>query len=118
MSNALNYNLNDLDRKNLKPEDLEIFFEKKHTYYTMLIEEETDVETDIEIPCSYIVGNDEIEIYCNGIYLKCEKSADDIANYREIGQAGEVSNKVQFGFKLFIGDELTIIKKGAVENGN
>lgn len=91
-------------------------YEKKHNYFTMLIEEEIETEQDIEIPCSYIVGNDEIVIFIDGIFMKCEKSANDEANYREVGQPGTVSNKIQFGFNLLVGEEIRIVKKGAVED--
>lgn len=91
-------------------------FEKKHNYYTMLVKEEVANETEVEIPCSYIVGNNEIDIFIDGIYLVKETSADMKANYREIGEKGSTSNKIQFGFNLKIGEELTVIKKGAVED--
>ena len=91
-------------------------YEKKHNYFTMTIKEEIEAETEVEIPCSYVVGNNEIDIFIDGIYLKCEKSKDDIANYREVGEKGSTSNKVMFGFDLMVGEELTIIKKGAVED--
>lgn len=93
-------------------------FERKHNYFTMLIEEEIEKETDVEIPFNYIVGNDEIVIFIDGIFMKCEKSEDDEANYREVGEPGTTSNKIQFGFNLLVGEELTIIKKGANEDDN
>lgn len=93
-------------------------YEKKHTYYSMTIKEEISAETEVEMPCSYVVGNNEIDIFIDGIYLKCEKSENDIANYREVGEVGTMSNKVMFGFDLEIAEELIIIKKGAVEDDN
>lgn len=120
MSNILNkdYNLKRLNEKTSNKEILAELtnYEKKHNYYTMLIEEEKEAEVDVEIPCEYIVGNDELEIFCNGIFLIKEISAEMEAHYREVGQEGSTSNKLQFGFNLEIGDELTIIKKGAVED--
>lgn len=90
-------------------------YEKKHTYYTEVVKEVISRETEVQTPCSYVVGNNEIDIFIDGIYLKCEKSENDIANYREVGEKGSTSDKVMFGFDLMVGEELTIIKKGAVE---
>lgn len=87
-------------------------FEKKHNYYTMTMTEEVEAESEVEIPCNYIVGADNIDIFCEGEYLKCEKNADDIANWREVGEKGSISNKVQFGFNLEVGDTFTFIVKG------
>lgn len=91
-------------------------YEKKHGYYQMTINESIAEETEVEIPCNYIVGNDELIIYYNGDRLLCEKSEDDEANYREVGQAGDRSKKVIFGWNLRIGDVLDFIVKGVVEN--
>lgn len=91
-------------------------YEKKHTYYTMTVTEEIEAEQEVEIPCSYVVGQDNLDIFCEGEYLKCEKSADDIANWREVGVPSAISNKVQFGWNLEIGDTFTFIVKGTVED--
>ncbi len=91
-------------------------YEEKHNYYQMTINELIAEETEVEIPCNYIVGNDELIIYYNGDRLLCEKSEDDEANYREVGQAGDRSKKVIFGWNLRIGDVLDFIVKGVVEN--
>lgn len=93
-------------------------YELKHNYYTMTIKEEIKAEQEVEIPCEYVVGANNIDLFIDGIYLKCEKSESDVANYREIGEKGSTSNKVIFGFNLEIGEEFTIIRKGAVEDDN
>lgn len=110
---SLNDNWDKIDKGT---RDLSDNSENKHTYYTMTVTEEKAAETEVEIPCSYTVGADNIDIFIDGIYLKCEKSEGDMANYREVGQAGSTSNKIQFGFNLEIGEELTFIVKGAIED--
>lgn len=90
-------------------------YEKKHTYYRMTIKESIAEETEVEIPCSYIVGSDSFVIYHNGDRLVCEKSENDTANYKEVGEFGTVSNKIIFGFDLRVGDVLDFIVKGVVE---
>lgn len=91
-------------------------FERKHNYYTMTVTEEIEAETEVEIPCNYIVGENNMDIFCEGEYLKCEKSEDDLANWREVGVPGAISNKVQFGWNLEVGDTFTFIVKGANED--
>lgn len=91
-------------------------YEKKHTYYRMTIKESIAEETEVEIPCSYIVGSDSFVIYHNGDRLVCEKSENDTANYKEVGEFGTVSNKIIFGWDLCIGDLLDFVKKGVVAN--
>lgn len=91
-------------------------YEKKHTYYTMTVIEEIEAEQEVELPCSYIVGNDNLVIFHNGDRLICEKNPEDLANYKEVGETGTISNKVLFGWDLRIGDVLDFIVKGVVEN--
>lgn len=91
-------------------------YEKKHIPYTIVVKEEIQKETEYEIPFSFVVGNDEFEIFYNNEYLVREKNEDDIANYREVGNVGETSNKVMFGWNIPAGKVLTFIRKGAAEN--
>lgn len=91
-------------------------YEKKHTYYKVTVTEEIAQETEYELPFSYVVGSDEFDIFYNNEYLIREKSEDDIANYREVGETGESSNKVMFGWNIQAGQTLTFIRKGAVED--
>ncbi len=72
--------------------------------------------TEYELPCNYTVGNDSLEIFFNNERLVCEKSEDEEANYREVGEKGQVSNKVIFGWNIEVGDILEIKVKGADEN--
>lgn len=91
-------------------------YEKKHTHHTVVVKEEIPGKTEYEIPFNFVVGNDGFEIYYNNEYLIREKSASDEANYKEVGQTGELSNKVIFGWDLRVGDVLDFIVKGVVEN--
>lgn len=91
-------------------------YEKKHTYHTVVVKEVIPELTEYEIPFSYIVGNDEFEIFYNNEYLIREKTEEDIANYREVGEKGSTSNKVMFGWEISVGQVLVFVKKGAVEN--
>lgn len=91
-------------------------YEKKHIHHKIVIEEQILKETEYEVPFNFIVGNDEFEIFYNNEYLIREKTEEDIANYREVGEKGSTSNKVQFGWNISIGQVLVFVKKGAVEN--
>ena len=90
--------------------------ELKHKNYRVVISQEISSLTEYILPSNYIVGNDSLIILYNNERLICEKSEDDIANYREVGQAGTVSNKVIFGFDIEIGSVLDIIVKGDFTN--
>ncbi len=60
-----------------------------HTYQVTLTEK-VPKNTDYTLPCNYIVGNDSLEIYVLGIlFIKDE-------HYKEVGNPGEISNKIQF----------------------
>ncbi len=58
--------------------------------YTITTTEEIPENTDYEIPCNYKVGEDVLDIYYMG-----EKLIKDI-HYKEIGESGNISNKIQF----------------------
>lgn len=90
--------------------------ELKHIYHKVIVKEEIKKETEYEIPFSFIVGNDEFELFYNNEYLIREKSSEDIANYREVGEIGTISNKVLFGWDISVGQALVFVRKGAVEN--
>lgn len=72
--------------------------------------------TEYELPCDYKVGNNSLSILYNNEVLICEKSEEDAANYREVGNAGETSNKVVFGWDIEIGSTLEVIVRGDIEN--
>lgn len=58
--------------------------------YIVTTETEIAENTDYEIPCYYKVGEDVLDIYYMG-----EKLIKDI-HYKEIGESGTISNKIQF----------------------
>lgn len=91
-------------------------YEKKHIHHKIIVKEEILQETEYEIPFNFVVGNDEFEIFYNNEYLIREKTEEDIANYREVGEKGSTSNKVMFGWDIAVGQVLFFVKKGAVEN--
>lgn len=90
--------------------------EKKHYKYRVVITEEVEALTEYELPCNYKVGDNSLEIFYNNELLIKEASEDMEANYREVGTAGNTSNKVVFGWTLPIGSILNILVKGDYEN--
>ena len=58
--------------------------------YIITTETEIAENTDYEIPCYYKVGEDVLDIYYMG-----EKLIKDV-HYKEIGENGTISNKIQF----------------------
>ena len=91
-------------------------YEKKHYKYRVVITEEVEALTEYELPCNYKVGDNSLEIFYNNELLIKEASEDMEANYREVGTAGNTSNKVVFGWTLPIGSILNILVKGDYEN--
>ncbi len=91
-------------------------YEKKFSNYRVVVTEEIPELTEYELPCQYIVGNDSLEIYHNNDRLICEKNEEMNANYREVGEAGAISNQVIFGWTLEKGDILDITVKGVTSN--
>lgn len=91
-------------------------YEKKHYNYRVVITEEVEALTEYELPCNYTVGNDSLVIFYNNELLIKETSEDMEANYREVGTAGNTSNKVVFGWNLPIGSILNILVKGEQAN--
>lgn len=91
-------------------------YERKHHNYRIVVTEEIEALTEYELPCNYIVGNNSLEIFYNNELLIKETSEDMEANYREVGTAGNTSNKVVFGWNLSIGSILNILVKGEQTN--
>lgn len=91
-------------------------YELKHTNYHVVVTEEIEELTEYELPFSYTVGNDSLVVFLNNERLICEKTEDDQANYKEVGETGATSNKLIFGFTLDVGDILDFIVKGVVED--
>lgn len=71
---------------------------------------EVEAETDFEIPLQYIVGGKTLIVHWEGCMLEEGQNG----NYIEIGEAGMVSNIIQFGWKLEIGDKLIIEVRGDI----
>ena len=86
---------------------------EKYTTYKISITEKITSLTVYTVPFVYEVGNNSIVIFYNNEKLISENSETDLANYKEIGQIGSLSNKVKFGFDLEIGDilEFFVIEK-------
>lgn len=91
-------------------------YEPKHAIYKKEVTEEIEELTEYELPFSYTVGNDSLVVFLNNERLICEKTEDDQANYKEVGETGATSNKLIFGFTLDVGDILDFIVKGVVED--
>lgn len=64
--------------------------EVKENKYSVLTEVEISENTNYTIPCLYKVGEDVLDVYYMG-----EKLIKDI-HYKEVGENGTVSNKIQF----------------------
>ena len=69
-------------------------------------------QTEYELPISYTVGNDSLKIHWQGVLL--EQGED--GNYIEIGEQGQASNKVKFGWTVKVGRIFDFIIKGVVED--
>ncbi len=82
-----------------------------HTYQVTLTEKVLQ-NTDYTLPCNYIVGNDSLEIYVLGIlFIKDE-------HYKEVGNSGEISNKIQFlDWDVSAGYTITIKVQGQAGGG-
>lgn len=64
----------------------------KNTYknYTRTLSTNITQNTDYELPATYVVGSDDLELYVEGVLL-----IKDI-NYIEVGDSGQTSNIIQF----------------------
>lgn len=77
----------------------------------------TDIEenTEYELPCSYIVGSGDIEIYCNNeIMIRAIEGS--WGNFAEVGADGSTSNKVVFGQTIEAGSVLIVKVTGVIAN--
>lgn len=61
------------------------------------IEANTTISNNYEVTLSnsYIVGNNSLELYWNGVLLKKATDSED-GHYKEVGTVGSSSNKIQF----------------------
>lgn len=77
----------------------------------------TDIEenTEYELPCSYIVGSGDIEIYCNN-EIMIRAIEESWGNFAEVGAGGNISNKVVFGQTIEAGSVLIVKKTGVIAN--
>ena len=87
-------------------------YERKNRNYRVIVTKEISKMTEYTLPCNYTVGNDSLVIFYNSERLLCEKSEDQEAHYREIGDTGTISNKVIFGWDIPIGRVFDFIVKG------
>lgn len=77
----------------------------------------TDIEenTEYELPCQYIVGSGDIEIFCNNeIMIRAIEGS--WGNFAEVGADGSTSNKVKFGQTIEAGSVLIVKKTGVIAN--
>ncbi len=75
---------------------------------TITLNEDIAEQKEYELPISYRVGNDSLKIYWQGVIL--EQGED--GNYIEVGEKGQASNKVKFGWNLEAGETLVIEVRG------
>ena len=63
----------------------------------IIIEASSTISDNYEITLSnsYIVGDNSLEVYWNGVLLKKATDNED-GHYKEVGTAGSSSNKIQF----------------------
>ncbi len=65
-------------------------------------------QTVYRLPLSYTVGNDSLKIHWQGVLLE----QGEEGNYIEVGEPGQVSNEVRFGWNLEAGETLIIEVRG------
>lgn len=58
--------------------------------------------TEYELPCSYVAGDNNLEIYVEGVLLSRNH------NYEEVGETGTVSNIIKFGWDIEAGSIITL----------
>lgn len=75
-------------------------------FETVELNSDINAGTPVTLPNSgsFIVGNNQLSIYLNGIFQSIAK------DYTEIGTVGNTSDQIQFTFKLLANDTLTIKK--------
>ena len=78
------------------------------TTETIILNENVLEQTEYELPISYTVGNDSLKIHWQGVLL--EEGED--GNYIEVGEKGQASNKVKFGWNLESGETLIVEVRG------
>lgn len=118
----INKNLNDFEqRTNKTVQDLadsisstQIFHKHKLT-----IMENVEQATEITLPCNYKVGQDVLDVFCNGERLLLSSNEEGVdGHYIEIGELNNVSNKIKMttDWNLQIGDMLELIVRGEYVN--
>lgn len=70
--------------------------------YTIQTETAIAKDTDYQLPVDYIIGNDNLEVYAEGVLLSKNY------HYKEVGEAGTESNKVQFKFDIAANSIITL----------
>lgn len=87
--------------------------------HKLVIAENIEQATEIELPCNYKVGQDVLDVFLNGerlILSSDEQGAD--GHYVEVGEANSISNKIKIttDWNLKIGDVLELIVRGEYVN--
>ncbi len=75
---------------------------------TITLNEDVAEQTEYELPISYTVGNDSLKIHWQGVLLE----QGEEGNYIEVGERGQASNEVKFGWDLEAGETLIIEVRG------
>ena len=83
--------------------------------YKLILENNSTAGQEITLPCYYKVAEDVLDVYLNGERLL--KSTDDAGtdgHYREVGDAGSISNKIKSttDWSLSQGDTLELVVRG------
>lgn len=109
---ALNDNWDKIERfaekVNNKVIEIEEIIDTLIVTKTITLNEDVAEQAEYELPISYTVGNDSLKIHWQGVLL--EQGED--GNYIEIGEPGQASNKVKFGWNLEAGETLIIEVRG------
>jgi len=77
----------------------------------------TDIKenTEYTLPCQYIVGSGDIEIFCNN-ELMIRAVDNSWGNFAEVGADKSISNEVKFGQTIEAGSVLIVKKTGVIAN--
>ncbi len=89
---------------------------KPHNYI-LKINEALPGGSVLTIPSNYIVGQNTLDVYLNGLKLICTTSSDTIGTngkYIEVGNTDEISNQIQIttNWSLVSGDVFEFIIRG------
>lgn len=83
-------------------EEVEASIGNQTQKYTIQTETAIAKDTDYPLPVNYIVGNDNLEVYAEGVLLSKNY------HYIEAGEVGTASNAIQFKFDIAAGSIITL----------